>query len=185
MRLSARYCDFDVIVEIGTHFGGTLACWAELTRDRLDALVIGIDLPCGEGGPAEWGGLDRDRSVRRNDRVEQQYPHVRNILGNSQHASTVNALLLLLDGRAIDFLFIDGDHTYPGVSTDYTLYAPLVRPGGVIAFHDVNPCIKATQQSFAVPEFFDSLRGERAVFSVNADWGGIGALRVPSPATDF
>lgn len=37
-----------------------------------------------------------------------------------------------------DFLFIDGDHTYNGVTTDFNLYYPLVRPGGIIGFHDTN-----------------------------------------------
>ena len=39
-----------------------------------------------------------------------------------------------------DFLFIDGDHTVEGVTKDFLLYRPLVRKGGVIAFHDIlNP----------------------------------------------
>ena len=43
----------------------------------------------------------------------------------------------LLAGRQIDFLFIDGDHTYEGVKQDFQMYSPLVRKGGVVAFHDV------------------------------------------------
>jgi predicted O-methyltransferase YrrM len=37
----------------------------------------------------------------------------------------------------LDLLFIDGDHTYDSVSRDYELYAPLVREGGIVAFHDI------------------------------------------------
>ncbi len=37
----------------------------------------------------------------------------------------------------IDALFIDGDHAYKAVLQDWLLYSPLVRPGGIIAFHDV------------------------------------------------
>ena len=48
-------------------------------------------------------------------------------------------LLEILAGRPIDFLFIDADHRYVGVKKDYQLYAPLVRPGGLIAFHDIRP----------------------------------------------
>lgn len=39
----------------------------------------------------------------------------------------------------IDFLFIDGDHSYEGAKQDFLNYAPLVRPGGIIALHDINP----------------------------------------------
>jgi predicted O-methyltransferase YrrM len=45
----------------------------------------------------------------------------------------------LFDNDPIDFLFIDGDHTYEGVKADFRDYASLVRPGGVIAFHDILP----------------------------------------------
>lgn len=39
----------------------------------------------------------------------------------------------------IDLLFIDGDHRYESVLRDFRLWSPLVKPGGVIAFHDYRP----------------------------------------------
>jgi len=36
----------------------------------------------------------------------------------------------------IDLLFIDGDHRYEGVLRDFTMWSPLIKPGGFIAFHD-------------------------------------------------
>jgi predicted O-methyltransferase YrrM len=45
----------------------------------------------------------------------------------------------LLGGKPLDFLFIDGDHRYEGAKADFELYSPLVRPGGLIAFHDICP----------------------------------------------
>jgi predicted O-methyltransferase YrrM len=37
----------------------------------------------------------------------------------------------------IDLLFIDGAHEYDAVLQDYEQWSPLLRPGGMIAFHDV------------------------------------------------
>lgn len=37
---------------------------------------------------------------------------------------------------SIDFLFIDGDHSYNGVRDDFGMYMPLVRDGGIVVFHD-------------------------------------------------
>lgn len=37
---------------------------------------------------------------------------------------------------AIDFVFIDGDHSYAACKADIAAWAPFVRRGGVIAFHD-------------------------------------------------
>lgn len=36
----------------------------------------------------------------------------------------------------LDMLFIDGDHSYPGVLADWLLYSHLVAPGGLVVFHD-------------------------------------------------
>ena len=44
-----------------------------------------------------------------------------------------------LQGRPIDLLFIDGDHSYEGAKADLLGYRELVRPGGLIAFHDIVP----------------------------------------------
>lgn len=43
-----------------------------------------------------------------------------------------------LGGNQIDVLFIDGDHSKNGVMRDYSMYEPLVRPGGAIVFDDYN-----------------------------------------------
>jgi len=38
----------------------------------------------------------------------------------------------ILAGRQVDFLFIDGDHSYEGVKKDFEMYSSLVRKGGVV-----------------------------------------------------
>lgn len=37
----------------------------------------------------------------------------------------------------LDFIFIDGDHRYEAIKSDFIMYSQLVRPGGIIAFHDI------------------------------------------------
>ncbi|MBO9571122.1 MAG: class I SAM-dependent methyltransferase [Chitinophagaceae bacterium] len=36
----------------------------------------------------------------------------------------------------IDFIFIDGDHSYEGIKSDWDLYSKKVNKGGIIALHD-------------------------------------------------
>jgi len=120
------------VVEIGTHRGGTLCCWAAVAHPR--AHLVSIDIP----NPQEGMGA-----------TEEDYTRLRSLLApgqtltclrsDSHEEGTREALLRDLDGSAVDFLWIDGDHSYAGVRRDYELYAPLVRPGGVIAFHDIVP----------------------------------------------
>jgi len=41
----------------------------------------------------------------------------------------------------IDFLWIDGDHTFEGCGRDIQDWVPFVKSGGMVAFHDYgNPC---------------------------------------------
>lgn len=37
----------------------------------------------------------------------------------------------------VDAIFLDGDHSYKGILADWLLYAPLVKSGGIVAFHDI------------------------------------------------
>ncbi|MEO0196406.1 MAG: class I SAM-dependent methyltransferase [candidate division WOR-3 bacterium] len=43
----------------------------------------------------------------------------------------------MLGNSKLDFLFIEGNHSYEGVKMDFEMYFPLVRKGGIIAFHDI------------------------------------------------
>lgn len=40
---------------------------------------------------------------------------------------------------ALEFLFIDGDHSYDGLKADWEGWASHVAPGGVVALHDSRP----------------------------------------------
>lgn len=44
----------------------------------------------------------------------------------------------------VDFIFIDGDHSYKGLRDDWRSWSPLVREGGIIALHD--SCSSTTHQ---------------------------------------
>jgi predicted O-methyltransferase YrrM len=86
----------------------------------------------------------------------------------------------LLDGRAIDFLFIDGDHSWDGVWQDFKMYSSLVAPGGLIAFHDISP--SPAEWTKGVAQFWRefTLEHETEERVVNDEPGfGIGIYRVP------
>jgi hypothetical protein len=58
------------------------------------------------------------------------------IYGPSQDPKVVKKTFDAVGGE-IDMLFIDGDHSYGAVLCDWLLYHKLVRPGGIVAFHDI------------------------------------------------
>ena len=57
----------------------------------------------------------------------------------------------------VDFLFIDGDHSYKSVLADWLIYSPLVRQGGMIVFHDTN----LSEENGGVIRLIDELRSGR------------------------
>jgi predicted O-methyltransferase YrrM len=58
---------------------------------------------------------------------------------SSYSPETVARVRDVLAGRPLDLAFIDGDHSYAGVKADFEAYAPLVRSGGLVVFHDIVP----------------------------------------------
>ena len=120
----------EAMLEIGTARGGSLLAFTRLCAP--DAHVVSVDLPQGPfgGGYPLW----KVPLYRAFARPEQRLDLVR---GDSHSASTFAHVQSLLGGRKLDFLFIDGDHRYEGVRSDFETYKSLMRPGGIIAFHDV------------------------------------------------
>jgi cephalosporin hydroxylase len=58
---------------------------------------------------------------------------------DSHEDATLRRIERLFGGAPVDFLVIDGDHSYEGVRRDIELYAPLVRAGGLVVLHDISP----------------------------------------------
>jgi predicted O-methyltransferase YrrM len=118
------------VLEIGTCKGGSLYLWTRLAQP--DATIVSVDLPGGKFG----GGYSKLRTpiYQRFARQQQQLHLLR---ANSHAAETLEKVKQIFGGAEIDFLFIDGDHTYEGVKQDWEMYSGLVRKGGIVAFHDV------------------------------------------------
>jgi len=150
------------ILEIGSAVGGTLLGWR---RAFPDARVLAVDLP---GGPYSSGA-----PIVTPEGVEL-------IVGDSHKPETLAAVKAALGDEQVDLLFIDGDHTFMGVRNDFAMYGPLVRPGGIIAFHDI--CQHPAMPDVEVEKFWRGLRWPAWRYEIITEpdtWGGIGILKLP------
>jgi predicted O-methyltransferase YrrM len=160
------------VLEIGTCSGGTLFLLCRLAQ--RDAEIISVDLPRGPfGGGYNW---------------LQQIVYGRFPIGNQRllllradsHSGDTHATVVReLKGKPLDYLFIDGDHSYAGVKRDFEMYSPLVRSGGLIAFHDI---AKHTRDDCQVDRFWNEVKASYThrefIADANQGWAGIGVLYV-------
>ena len=162
----------EVMLEIGAGNGGTSWAWSKL--DSLRKLIT-LDLP---NGP--WGGTDLDEKmnyISQNSGVEHVF-----IKGNSQNSEALAEVQEELDVDGLDILFIDGDHSYAGVKTDFLTYSPLVKKGGLVVFHDI--CEHAPETKCDVRKFWlellETTPKENYVEFIcePTSWGGIGVIKV-------
>lgn len=160
-----------VVLEIGTHWGGSLFLWTRVARPN--ALIISADLPGGDFG----GGYSEIRTpLYQSFARPEQTLHLLRV--DSHLASTKEEVVRRLDGRLVDLAFIDGDHTYEGVKQDWEMYSGLVRPGGLVMFHDISSNYDRTQ----VARFWDELKGGYTHWEYASHpekLYGIGVLQIP------
>lgn len=169
-----RRADFEprAVLEIGVYRGGTLWLWRRLWPA---ARIVAIDDMSLERCPGcERRIAHRDCSNRRIVDALGGWPRGRLLVADS-HDEQLAELVARLAPNGYDFLFVDGDHSAGGVRRDFELYAPLVRPGGLVVLHDV-----AGDAFPGVAEFWRELEASRpgafVLLEGRADWGGLGVI---------
>jgi cephalosporin hydroxylase len=146
----------DTVVEIGCDAGGTSWALKEMGVGRH----IGIDLP-GDNYSSGLAWMGNNNSSM--------------IWGNSHKKEIAKKLEEYLDGDTINFLIIDGDHSYAGVADDFRMYAKLCT--GLVIFHDI---CKHQQEDVQVDKFWNDKKGSypwiEFISPNDNTWGGIGVL---------
>jgi len=162
------------VLEIGCYDGGTTVFLANVSNN-----LITIDQPItprfdsfkyNVGDPNIFG----TELLKR--RTNFNY-----IGGNSHDASTFEKVKTILGSEKLDLLFIDGDHTYEGVKSDFNTYSTLVKEGGMIALHDVHRSSFHEQHGCFVHNFWDEIKSNYEYLEFYDDteyheWGGIGLI---------
>ncbi|HEY1937180.1 MAG TPA: class I SAM-dependent methyltransferase [Candidatus Angelobacter sp.] len=177
IQLAGMICNLKpkAALEIGTYGGGTLFAICKLSDP--EATIISLDLPNGK-----WGGgyNSLQRFMFKRFAFGNQKLHF--IRDDSHKPESRVKVEANLQGRFLDFLFIDGDHSYHGVKQDFEMYSPLVRSGGLIAFHDIAEHQRIGYQDCEVSRFWEEIKSRLPHKEFIEDraqgWAGIGVLQV-------
>ena len=139
--------DIERYLEIGTHNGASMSY---IVAQNKSIKCIGVDLFGEDDSDSNFDAtIQHGKYIRDGLKVDRTFKNISSsnignskiklIKGNSQKKETIDKVLKELDGMLIDLLFIDGDHTFNGVSNDFKNYEKLVKPGGFIVLDDYNP----------------------------------------------
>lgn len=137
------------VCEIGTFRGGTLFIWCQLAQQN--AQLVSIDLPGGA-----FGGGYSAKSIPFFHSFCQPGQTLHCLSGSSHDSDIREKFRQTIGDRQLDFLFIDGDHSYDGVKADFEFYSPFVKKGGLVGFHDI--VFRETEPDIQVYRFWDELK---------------------------
>ena len=111
------------VLEVGSLRGQSTAMLAMALRDvHSDSFVVSID-------PHADQPLNREQARLTLAQIGEERRLV-------QFTCPSDAAWPILRERSASLIFIDGDHSYGQVITDFENYAPLLAPGGCLVFHD-------------------------------------------------
>lgn len=115
------------IIEIGSYVGESTMIFADRFKEviSVDPYIDDYDL---NDDACHHASFDKvyDKFIRNTLSI----PNIKSIRETSE-----NALSILKD-QQFDMVYIDGIHTYEGVSYDISNYKTLIKPGGFISGHD-------------------------------------------------
>jgi predicted O-methyltransferase YrrM len=138
------------LLEIGGRRGGTLALFAAAMP--ADARLLSLDMAYSRAQRA------------LNPRLARPGQLITCAAMDSHSPATPEFVREWLGGAHLDVLFVDGDHSLKGVSRDLLMYGPLLRPDGIVAFHDIVQDLRSrtgeSTEAYAgeVPEFWAQVK---------------------------
>ncbi len=151
----------EVVVEIGSARGKSTCCLSLACKDNQAGKVFAIDPHMSNA----WSDVnttgDNERFLRSRLKAYDLEPYCEVIRATSTEAAKTW-------DRPIDLIFIDGDHTFEGVKTDFELFQPYFTDKALVIFHDTSwdrPTWEEIKRSYnrteelGVPEFMEYLRG--------------------------
>ena len=163
------------VLEIGTFYGGTFYLLCKLSNDI--GKKVSVDFPVNENS----FGPDLNKVNQISLKLKTFSSNVEVFSMDSHSTDTVVSVEKAFNGEEVDFIFIDGDHSYEGVKKDYEMYKHLLKDGGYIAFHDINFANQRLSSYCKVDVFWNELIKDENINFIEFNQkssGGIGVVQV-------
>lgn len=139
----------NILIELGTHYGHSYFSFCESVKhNKLSTKCYAVDTWRGDVHAGEYG--------------PEVYEFISNY--NANHYSNFSSLLRMefdnavdnFTDNSIDFLHIDGLHTYDAVRHDFMAWLPKLSERAVVVFHDTN----VKRDDFGVWQLWEELSSQ-------------------------
>ncbi|MET3408006.1 hypothetical protein COM86_27515 [Priestia megaterium] len=118
------------IVELGTYYGASFFSFCQAVKDeKCKTACDAIDT---WNGDAQGGFYGEEVYTTINQLTQKYYKDIGNLI-----RATFDETVQQYKDETIDFLHIDGYHTYEAVLHDYETWLPKISNHGIILFHDI------------------------------------------------
>ena len=118
------------ILEIGSLYGGTMWYWMHAVKG---AEIVSVDIGVGEPD-SRFSDMEYARINLWPEWEKETGCTITQIRADSTSAETVK---VVKEHAPFDFIFIDGGHDFATAMADWQNYWPMLRTGGLFAFHDI------------------------------------------------
>ncbi len=158
---------------IGSRYGYIPAVLAQACFDNGFGKVDFIDAGFSEDDEGGWTGVGYWRTK------EGQNSFVKFGLGEyiKLFLMTTKDFAKRYSMRKYDYIYIDGDHSYQGVSLDVKLFWPKLKKHGLMVFHDVGVKGVKSEGEYGVWEKWQELKKEYGGIEIKFKGSGLGVIQ--------
>jgi len=156
---------------IGSRHGFIAAVLAQACKDNGIGYVDFVDPGYGSEDRNHWTGegywkTKEGRECFKNFGLEKWI---------NLHIMTTSEFAKKTKSR-YDYIYIDGDHSYKGVSLDYKLLWPRLENYGFMAFHDVSITDPKPEGQYGIHKLWEKI-GKKNAFVLPFEGSGLGVIQ--------
>lgn len=144
LKMHATGCK--LALEIGTYMGVT----ASIIAEAMDAegKLYCVDPFEKKNGVENPGFLMAVRALKRSDALEKV---------NFLRGFSTNAAIKAQIPPNIDFILVDGDHSYEGLANDWQIVLDRLAPNGIVCLHDTTIPKEEPYRDFGSVHFYNDV----------------------------
>jgi len=141
------------ILCLGSQRGFIPAICALACKDNQYGQVDFVDAGKDVNDKNSWGGIGfwKQTDPQKHFSILNLNPYISTYIITSQQFAKKHQ-------RKYQYIYIDADHSYPGVKADFKLFWPRLIKNGLISFHDINATGKRQGIEFGVKKFWQELK---------------------------